>query len=99
MSRKCSIIKFDNEIVKMYRQGKTVEDISIVVGISKSSVYSRIKELGVKKPRIDQLDSGKILALFRAGWSVDEIVKEMEYDIKREVDNFEVLGVLTQAFR
>lgn len=64
--------------MELYREGKSAEEIGAATGSSPYYIRQIIKwKTGVifdEKPR--RVDKGKIKALSRAGWSVDEIVYE-----------------------
>lgn len=82
--------KYDYELVRQYaEEGKTLEEITYLIGASsKSTVRSILEKLGIDVES-DDIDRGKIRALWKARWTIAAIAKEMELDEKtiREVLN------------
>ena len=66
------------EIVKqMYEEKKTEEEIAKKLGISKATVYSYLKELGLKANEKEKLKK-RILEMYSGGVRIEEIGKSLK---------------------
>ena len=61
-------------LYSMYESGKTVDEIAEAMNCTRGYVLDLVQRKYGKQSRID---SGKIKALWRAGWSMNAIMKEM----------------------
>lgn len=69
--KKCDAVKAN----QMYLAGRTINEIADALGITPGFAFSL-----VKPSRDGRADHGKIMALWKAGWSVDTIMRECECD-------------------
>ena len=60
---------------QMYRAGQTINDIADALDLTPSTIFTIIRE-----SRDGRADHGKIMALWKAGWSIDTIMRECECD-------------------
>lgn len=65
------------KVYRMYEAGHTCDEIASEAGCSYGYVSDLIRIKYGKQPR---LDTGKIKALWRAGWTINSIMKEMHLD-------------------
>lgn len=61
-------------VYRMYEAGRTFDEIASEVGCSYNYISDLIRVKYGKQPR---MDTGKIKALWRAGWSINSIMYEM----------------------
>lgn len=59
------------EWVRMFRSGMIVRDIADKYHVADSTVFDSLHELGIETNK--DIDTGKIKALARAGWSIKDI--------------------------
>ena len=62
------------KIFAMYEAGQTCDEIASEVGCTSGYITDIVRVKYGKQPR---MDTGKIKALWRAGWSINSIMKEM----------------------
>lgn len=60
---------------KMYLAGRTINEIADALDLTPSTIFTIIRE-----SREGRADHGKIKALWKAGWSVDTIMRECQCD-------------------
>ena len=69
--------KYDHDLIhEMNRQGKTAQEIGEVVGAPAWYIRQILLKSGEVKSKVS-IDKGKIRALNRAGWTIDEICSDM----------------------
>lgn len=63
--------------LSMHERGKSCQEIARTLGVQCRTVqiYIREHERSKMKPE-DRIDTGKMMALFRAGWSVHDVAYE-----------------------
>ena len=63
-----------NKLYTMHEDGNTADEIAEAFGCSRGYVLNLIQRKYGKQPRFD---TGKIRALWKAGWSINSIMYEM----------------------
>lgn len=67
----------DKELAKLYKEGKTLDDLAKHFETATVTVRDHLKKLGIWEPQ-GLIDKGKIGALYEGGWPLTEIATEMK---------------------
>lgn len=71
-----------DKMIELYNQGHGTNDIAKMYGYKNDEyITSKLKQAGVYKA--NRLDTGKILALRKAGWSIKDIAMDCVASIEQ----------------
>src|SRR5690349_19178101 len=69
------------EIVRLHRSGMSPKEIAATLAISESTVYRRLRPLGLRRPDGRKLsmsiDSAEIERMYRSGLTIEAIAREL----------------------
>lgn len=87
-----------DEVVRLWNDGRSTEDIAVMLGCSQATVRNRLSgHPGVRRPfskakrkpyggraaaaasrKYPCIDTGKVMALYQAGWTAKEIAEDID---------------------